>query len=122
MIERERPDRGTEAIRRCGARARCYGDAAGGKLVYTQLGSFGIDLTASRLSSQFRNTIAGEALLPFCHCVMIDSMPLAGAPHRKYRMWWTRRRSSFCGWTQHCWRMTGGIMKGGVLTILWTYR
>jgi hypothetical protein len=120
MIERERPDRGTEAIRRWGARARCYGDAAGGKLVYTQLGSFGIDLTASRLSSQFRNTIAGEALLPFCHCVMIDSMPLPGAPQRKYRMWVDPAKEQLLRLDTTLLADDGRDMKGGVLTILRT--
>jgi hypothetical protein len=96
-------------------------DAAQSQVPYTQLGSYGINLTASSLSSQYHSTIAGVALLPFCKCIMIDSTPLPGAPQRKYRMWVDPAKQQLLRLESTLLADDGQDMKGGVLTIIWTY-
>lgn len=96
-------------------------DAAQSNVSYTQLGSYGINLTASELASKYHNTLAGAALLPFCKCIMIDSTPLPGAPQRKYRMWVDPAKEQLLRLESTLLADDGQDMKDGVLTIIWTY-
>ena len=96
-------------------------DASQSQILYTQLGSYGINLTASGLASQYHNAIAGTAALPFCECIMIDSTPLPGAPQRKYRMWVDPAKEQLLRLESTLLADDGQDMKGGVLTIIWTY-
>jgi hypothetical protein len=96
-------------------------DAAQSNANNTQLGSYGINLTASGLASQYRSTLAGTALLPFCKCIMINSTPLAGAPQRKYRMWVDPAKQQLLRLDSTLLADDGQDMKGGILTIIWTY-
>jgi hypothetical protein len=96
-------------------------DTARSRLFYTQLGTLGVNLTVSSLASQYRNTVAGAALLPFCSCVMIDSMPLAGAPQRKFRMWIDPAKGQILRLDSTLLADIGQDMAGGTLTVLWTY-
>jgi hypothetical protein len=96
-------------------------DAAQSNDSYTQLGSYGINLTASGLASQYRSTLAGAAALPFCECIMIDSTPLSGAPQRKYRMWVDPAKQQLLRLDSTLLADDGQDMKGGILTIIWTY-
>jgi hypothetical protein len=97
------------------------GDMVRGKFFYTQLSGFGINLTASGMASQYRNTIAGLAPLPMCECVMIDSTPLPGAPQRKYKMWVDPAKEQLLRLDSTLLADDGQEMKGGMLTVLWTY-
>ena len=96
-------------------------DASQSQVLYTQLGSYGINLTAGGLASQYHSTIAGVALLPFCSCIMVDSTPLPGAPQRKYRMWVDPAKEQLLRLESTLLADDGQDMKGGVLTIIWTY-
>jgi hypothetical protein len=96
-------------------------DAAQSNVSYTQLGSYGINLTSSGLASQYRSTLAGTALLPFCKCIMIDSTPLPGAPQRKYRMWVDPAKQQLLRLDSTLLADDGQDMKDGILTIIWTY-
>ena len=96
-------------------------DAAQSNVSYTQLGSYGINLTANELASRYHSTLAGVALLPFCKCIMIDSTPLPGAPQRKYRMWVDPAKEQLLRLESTLLADDGQDMKDGILTIIWTY-
>jgi hypothetical protein len=96
-------------------------DATHGKLFFSQLGSYGIDLTVSGLASEYRSVVAGTALLPFCSCVMVDATPLPGAPQRKYRMWVDPAKEQLLRLDSTLLEDEGQDLKGGILSILWTY-
>jgi hypothetical protein len=92
-----------------------------GSLFYSQMGLYGINLTPSMMASQYKNTIAGQSLLPMCECVMIDSMPLPGAPQRKYRMWVDPAKNQLLRVDMQLLADDVQAMKGGMLTVVWTY-
>jgi hypothetical protein len=62
-------------------------DAARAKIQREAMKSFGVNLHLSELTAKYKNTIADHGTSEDCECVIVDSVPLPGAPQRSYRFW-----------------------------------
>jgi hypothetical protein len=96
-------------------------DAARAKIQRETMKSLCSNLNLSELTAKYKNTIADHGISKDCECVIVNSVPLSGAPQRSYRFWIDSVKQEMIKIESTLLADEDDKLKGSTITLQYTY-